>query len=171
MFADPHGYCGTPYPLSRAARSVLAPLPAAEDGAFTSEMNSHVDALCFSKTQANCDVTLRCPKFFPAAFASGELDCAQGQNCTFPTSILECVLPSGFSSARDKSFYIQSTTTTPAAYTQVTCRADGATKSDSSPGKYFVCDTTGFATLESVRQYVCPSGYRLRGSGPVCILE
>ncbi|OQV13127.1 Chitinase-3-like protein 1 [Hypsibius exemplaris] len=165
---DPRGYCGVPFPLSRAIRNVLAPLSSSDDQAFISSLNARIESRCFSQQSKNCDVTLRCPRIGTGSFAPGELECPTGQNCTFPTSVLDCVVPPPTMLGKDKAYFLQSSTSVPATYVKGQCHTDQSSKAEDSPGKFYTCGESGFGG-DVIDEFICPKGFHLYGTNARCI--
>ncbi|XP_055351278.1 uncharacterized protein LOC129597662 isoform X2 [Paramacrobiotus metropolitanus] len=170
---DPHGYCGVPYPLTRAARSILAPLSPTDEQAVLSDLNSRVESRCLSQQPlpGGCETTLRCPKIFPSSFAPGELECPEKKNCTFVTAAIDCVVPTSTTLKKDQPFYIQTGSSLPATYAQIKCQTgDTAAHADSAPQKYYICYDTGLG-YDGIEEFTCPVGSKLKGNSTVCILD
>ncbi|OWA50139.1 Acidic mammalian chitinase [Hypsibius exemplaris] len=172
---DVQGFCGSRFPLTRAAASIL------RTGHRSGEMfsdNATGEAVstpsrCLSLTK-NCQNTVKCLSFTTKPAANQTEICAKGVPCVQPLAVVECPIPDSFLQKNENLFGEKQAKTVfvggnggKGGVTAVQC--NGAAWAARKDGEVsYVCSEYGVLG-RSVREFKCPVGSTFSGVYLKCL--
>ncbi|OQV24856.1 Acidic mammalian chitinase [Hypsibius exemplaris] len=176
---DVKGFCGAPFPLTRAVASVLQPEAAKAESANLKPGFPH-ETRCVSATK-DCNEVVQCFRWVndqPSVNATET--CAKGVQCTQPWSIVECPIPESVTQTIPNLFALPKSkpkTSAAAVFiangkgdatTSVQC-VGGAT-AGKDKGIFYTCWEFGVLG-RSVQEYNCPPGSKFSSYYRKCIFD
>ncbi|GAV06010.1 hypothetical protein RvY_16053 [Ramazzottius varieornatus] len=163
---DIKGFCGTPFPLTQAAASVLLNSQKSSPTSSPSQVRTERRNVCASSSK-QCQNVVQC-LIYPNVNTTVEV-CAKDVRCTQPEAILECpVLDNG---GKDLS-RVTVGDASGGSLTQVVCRDGSATSGNNIRGGgnvAYVCTEGGFLG-QSLVEYTCPQGTNFSPKYLKCLL-
>jgi hypothetical protein len=164
---DVQGFCGSAYPLTRAAASLLLPKIAKTSKKGVTSATTQEEQRCIS-SRKDCKQKVKCIRLPSIQLSNVTEVCAKDVQCIQPSTIIECPIPQSVVDA-NKNLFSMNTTKSSVIFVGQGNDAGPTTSVKCGPGLvspllkkdvggvYYTCSEYGFLG-RSVQEYTCPAG-------------